>query len=90
MAVKAEIDFQKELFEAANKMRGSVAPADYKHYVLPLIFCAIFRINMNRAAMSWSKFLRKMKKCSKVSFQILINIEIKMCLSSRRKQAGTI
>ena len=38
MAVKAEIDFQKELFEAANKMRGSVAPADYKHYVLPLIF----------------------------------------------------
>ncbi|MBA2876370.1 type I restriction-modification system subunit M [Thermaerobacillus caldiproteolyticus] len=38
MSVKADIDFQKELFEAANKMRGSVAPADYKHYVLPLIF----------------------------------------------------
>jgi type I restriction enzyme M protein len=38
MTVKADIDFQKELFEAANKMRGSVAPADYKHYVLPLIF----------------------------------------------------
>lgn len=38
MAVKADIDFQKDLFDAANKMRGSVAPADYKHYVLPLIF----------------------------------------------------
>ncbi|WP_339229352.1 class I SAM-dependent DNA methyltransferase [Aeribacillus sp. FSL K6-2833] len=38
MTVKADIDFQKDLFEAANKMRGSVAPADYKHYVLPLIF----------------------------------------------------
>ena len=38
MSVKADIDFQKDLFEAANKMRGSVAPADYKHYVLPLIF----------------------------------------------------
>jgi type I restriction enzyme M protein len=38
MAMKADIDFQKDLFDAANKMRGSVAPADYKHYVLPLIF----------------------------------------------------
>lgn len=38
MAVKADIDFQKDLFDAANKMRGSVAPSDYKHYVLPLIF----------------------------------------------------
>jgi type I restriction enzyme M protein len=38
LKVKADIEFQKDLFDAANKMRGSVAPADYKHYVLPLIF----------------------------------------------------
>lgn len=38
MSVKADIDYQKDLFDAANKMRGSVAPGDYKHYVLPLIF----------------------------------------------------
>ncbi|WP_106497280.1 type I restriction-modification system subunit M [Lentibacillus sp. Marseille-P4043] len=38
MAARADIDFQKDLFDAATKMRGSVAPADYKHYVLPLIF----------------------------------------------------
>jgi type I restriction enzyme M protein len=38
LTVKADIDFQKDLFDAANKMRGSVAPSDYKHYVLPLIF----------------------------------------------------
>lgn len=38
MPAKADIDFQKDLFEAATKMRGSIAPADYKHYVLPLIF----------------------------------------------------
>jgi type I restriction enzyme M protein len=38
MPAKADIDFQKDLFDAATKMRGSVAPADYKHYVLPLIF----------------------------------------------------
>ncbi|MFC0016084.1 MULTISPECIES: class I SAM-dependent DNA methyltransferase [Allobacillus] len=38
MVAKADIDFQKDLFDAATNMRGSVAPADYKHYVLPLIF----------------------------------------------------
>ncbi|PFA68761.1 DNA methyltransferase [Bacillus sp. AFS015802] len=38
MVAKADINFQKDLFEAATNMRGSVAPADYKHYVLPLIF----------------------------------------------------
>jgi len=38
MVAKADINFQKDLFDAATNMRGSVAPADYKHYVLPLIF----------------------------------------------------
>ncbi|OAT84192.1 DNA methyltransferase [Bacillus sp. MKU004] len=38
MTIKADIEFQKDLFDAANKMRGSVAPSDYKHHVLPLIF----------------------------------------------------
>ncbi|MCY7758513.1 type I restriction-modification system subunit M [Bacillus spizizenii] len=38
MSVKADIDFQKDLFDAATRMRGSITPSDYKHYVLPLIF----------------------------------------------------
>ncbi|MCY0894651.1 MAG: type I restriction-modification system subunit M N-terminal domain-containing protein [Acidibacillus sp.] len=38
MAAKADIDFQAELFEAANRMRGSITPSEYKHIVLPLIF----------------------------------------------------
>jgi type I restriction enzyme M protein len=38
MTTKVDIDFTQDLFEAANKMRGSIAPADYKHIVLPLIF----------------------------------------------------
>ncbi|NIK80536.1 type I restriction enzyme M protein [Paenibacillus castaneae] len=38
MAPKADITFTKDLFDAANRMRGSVAPSEYKHYVLPLIF----------------------------------------------------
>mgnify|MGYP001258076437 CR=1 FL=1 len=36
--VRADIEFTNDLFDAANKMRGSVAPSEYKHYVLPLIF----------------------------------------------------
>lgn len=38
MSAKADINFTKDLFDAANKMRGSVAPSEYKNYVLPLIF----------------------------------------------------
>ncbi|WP_059040667.1 type I restriction-modification system subunit M [Paenibacillus rubinfantis] len=37
-SAKADINFEKDLFEAANRMRATVAPADYKHIVLPLIF----------------------------------------------------
>lgn len=35
---QADIDFEKDLFEAANRMRATISPADYKHIVLPLIF----------------------------------------------------
>jgi type I restriction enzyme M protein len=38
MALKADINFTSDLFDAANKLRGSVAPSEYKNYVLPLIF----------------------------------------------------
>jgi type I restriction enzyme M protein len=36
--INADIEFEKELFSTANKMRGKIAPSEYKHYVLPLIF----------------------------------------------------
>lgn len=38
MPAKADIDFERELWETAVTLRGTVAPADYKHYVLPLLF----------------------------------------------------
>lgn len=38
MPVKADIDFEKELWDAANELRGAVAENEYKNYVLPLIF----------------------------------------------------
>ncbi len=31
-------DLMKELFQAAITLRGSIEPADYKRYVLPIIF----------------------------------------------------
>jgi type I restriction enzyme M protein len=34
----ADIEFDKELFSAANKLRGRIAPSEYKNYVLPLLF----------------------------------------------------
>ncbi len=36
--LKADIDFEKELWSAANELRGAVAENQYKDYVLPLIF----------------------------------------------------
>ena len=38
MPAQADINFESELWEAAVALRGTVAPADYKHYVLPLLF----------------------------------------------------
>jgi len=35
---RADIEIEKELWEVAVRLRGTVAPADYKHYVLPLLF----------------------------------------------------
>jgi len=36
--IKADIDFEKELWDAANTLFGAVAENEYKNYILPLIF----------------------------------------------------
>ncbi len=33
-----DISFERDLWDAAVQLRGHVAPADYKHFVLPLLF----------------------------------------------------
>ena len=38
MSPQADINFERELWETAVTLRGTVAPADYKHHVLPLLF----------------------------------------------------
>lgn len=35
---KADIDFENELWNAANELRGAVAENQYKDYVLSLLF----------------------------------------------------
>lgn len=35
---KADIDFEQELWKAANELRGAVAKNQYKDDVLPIIF----------------------------------------------------
>ena len=38
MTLQSDLTFERELWDAAVRLRGTVAPADYKHYVLPLLF----------------------------------------------------
>lgn len=34
----ADIDFEKELWDAANELRGAISENNYKNYILPLVF----------------------------------------------------
>jgi len=41
-------DLLKELWQAAVNLRGSIEPADYKRYVLPLIFLRFLSIRFQK------------------------------------------
>jgi len=43
-----DIHFQDDLWDAAVKLRGNIAPADYKHYVLPLLFLRYLSLKYER------------------------------------------
>jgi type I restriction enzyme M protein len=45
---RPELEIVKELWEASVKLRGNVAPADYKHYVLPLLFMRYLSLRYER------------------------------------------
>ena len=42
------IDLTKELWQAAVKLRGSIEPADYKRYVLPVIFLRFLSLRYDK------------------------------------------
>lgn len=56
---QADIDFESELWEAAVALRGSVAPADYKHYVLPLIFLRFLSLRYERRRDELQKLIKE-------------------------------
>jgi type I restriction-modification system DNA methylase subunit len=43
-----DISFEKDLGDAAVRLRGNIAPADYKHYVLPLLFLRYLSLKYKR------------------------------------------
>ena len=42
------VTLTRELFQAAITLRGSVEPADYKRYVLPIIFLRFLSLRYDR------------------------------------------
>ena len=42
------VDLTKQLWQAAVELRGSIEPADYKRYVLPIIFLRFLSIRYER------------------------------------------
>ena len=56
---KPDIDFEKELFEAAVNLRGTVAPADYKHYVLPLLFLRYLSLRYEQRRQELQRLIRE-------------------------------
>ena len=45
---EGDINVEDELWEAAVSLRGNVAPSDYKHYVLPLLFLRYLSLRYER------------------------------------------
>jgi type I restriction enzyme M protein len=42
------VDLTRELWQAAVALRGSIEPADYKRYVLPIIFLRFLSLRFER------------------------------------------
>ena len=64
-APKKEISMEEALWKSADKLRGSVEPAEYKHVVLSLFFLKFasdkFEAQRNFMLMSTRRFWNKLK-----------------------------
>lgn len=45
---RSDINIENELWQAAVGMHGNIAPADYMHYVLPLLFLRYLSLKYER------------------------------------------
>lgn len=57
-AAQADLAFERELWEAAVSLRGTVAPAEYKNYVLPLLFLRYLSLRYEQRRSELGKLLR--------------------------------
>lgn len=55
---RADINITNELWEAAVRMRGNIAPGDYKHYVLPLLFLRHLSLRYERRHEDLERLIR--------------------------------
>jgi len=51
----------RELWQAAVTLRGSIEPADYKRYVLPIIFLRFLSLRYERRRQELERLLREPK-----------------------------
>lgn len=58
-SLKGDIQFENELWDAAVKLRGNVAPAEYKHYVLPLLFLRYLSLQYERRKQELSNLVHR-------------------------------
>ena len=59
MTAQADILFERELWETAVTLRGTVAPADYKHYVLPLLFLRYLSLRYEQRKDELAKLIKE-------------------------------
>lgn len=58
---QADINFEDELWDAAVKLRGNIAPADYKHYVLPILFLRYLSIRYEKRRIELELLIKEPK-----------------------------
>lgn len=73
---KADIDFEKELWDAANELRGAVSENNYKNYILPLVF---LKHLSERYDIVYDELKARMKD-PKSSYYTIDQVEIKYVL----------
>ena len=59
MTVQADINFERELWETAVTLRGTVSPGDYKHYVLPLLFLRYLSLRYEQRKADLGRMLKE-------------------------------
>lgn len=59
MTAQADINFQRELWDTAVTLRGTVAPAEYKHYVLPLLFLRYLSLRYEQRRQALQRLLKE-------------------------------